>query len=360
MFVAVGCSNKRCPECTNSRVVKEVDYQIAKLKQWNRAFYVDSIHYGTVDLTLPKDLQLRVDDSNSDLLVAEAYASFAELRGGLSSNASAAHVKRDSDYLLAGWLNFQDWSSEEPLTGGYYPHVHTCWIDIRIDRTGIASRYSMYLTPLELKALKRIWTRRASALLGQWSYRGTFDLFVHYGDSYRDLRRRLLYQMRYASKDVARICRDGFYWHCITAKQAESYKKAGIDGIGFKKGRWWLRVELEISKIDKLEFLRLTERRKRKHVNPVGWINPRCLKKYEKLLGISYVRRSVLMKELSRLYCPAFARREGRLVVCGCELEYGNEFNFDYIGSVNGSFLVHEKRGIVVLKSSDDDSVVSR
>jgi len=357
MFVPVGCSNRRCPVCTNSRVVREVDYQIVKIKSWYNAYGVDdAVHYGTVDFTLPKDLQMRVNELNRDLLVGEAYASFAELRGGLSPDASASHVRRDSEYFLAGYVNFQDWSSEEPLTGGYYPHIHSTWLGLRF-HGDFASSMSMYLSPSELKRLKEIWTRRAQALLGQSSYRKTFDLFVHYGDSYRDLRKRLQYQMRYASKDVARICRDGFYWHCVTAKQAECYKKAGM-AVGFKKGRWWLRTELEVSKVDKMEFLRLTERPKRKYVNPVGWINPRCLKKFEALLGISFVRRVVLMKELCRIHCPMLVRREGRLVRCGCQLEYSS-FSSGYaslegIRAVNGVILVHEKPETVVLKVFDD------
>jgi hypothetical protein len=319
IFKARGCRLGLCPICTHSRITREVEYAIVKVKSWYKAFG-GSLRYAIVDATLPGDLQKLVTIDNRSKIELALYAAYAEIRGGLSPNASLGHIFRDSEFELAGWVNEQDWSSENPLMGGFYPHVHSTWLNIRFSKGGIPERFPIFLTPLELEALKRAWTRRAQDILGQSSYHDTFDLYVHYGSEYRSLKHRLSYQMRYASKDVNRVCKDGIYWKHVSSKQAQEAKVSGLV-VAEKKGRYWLRCDLDISKVETSEVLRLCERPKRKNVNGRGWISPHVLKKHEALLGVPQIKRSVLMRQLSQLYCGAHVNRNGKIVVCGCILE---------------------------------------
>ena len=207
-----------------------------------------------------------MNERNVDALSAECYAALCEALVGLPSNAIASNAIRDSQYRLGVWINFQNWSSEEPLTGGINPHWHIAILSIRFDRNDKPSLLfdgSCWISAEQIQKFKEAWTKRATRLLGKSSYGRTFVCHWHYAASYGKLRNRLSYQFRYASMDVNRVCKDGFYWHAITKMQTERLKFANrglneydtcFSAIGYKKSKSWLRTQLVLSEIDKIEF----------------------------------------------------------------------------------------------------------
>ena len=325
-----------------------------------------------METTLPSDLRSRVNESNIDALSEECYAALCEALAELPANALASNAKRDSQFSLGTWINFQNWSSEEPLTGGINPHWQITLLSIKFDKQDKPSLLfdgGCWISAEQLQKFKEAWTRRASKLLGDSSYKKTFVCHWHYGASYGKLRKRLAYQFRYASMDANRVCKDGFYWQAITKMQADKLKLAnkGLNNddpsyaaIGFKKGKYWLRTELLLSEIDKIEFLRLIQRpRKKKNVRPYGWLANRSIKKCEKSLGVVSIKRTVVQSELNRMYCTANVKGAGHvgLVPCGCLLERSDHLlDWDGVREIAAVILVREKQAFAALRSWDDIS----
>lgn len=371
MVVPLGCHSRYCPVCTNARVLREVRCILYNVKRWYRAMAVSPMFF-EAETTLPPDLRARVNENNIDALSQECYAAMCEAVGGLAENASAINVTRDSQFRLGMWINFQNWSSEEPLTGGFNPHWHITLLSFKFDEENKPSLLfdgGCWISPEQLKRFKAAWTRRASRILGDSSYKETFVCHWHYADSYGKLRKRLAYQFRYSSMDVNRVCKDGFYWHQITKREAEQLKSLNFDktesdssysAIGQKKGRYWLRQDLVLSKIDNIEFLRLVERpKRRKNVRPYGWLAGRSIKKCQESLGVVPIKKSVVQSELGKMYCTANVKRSGHigLVQCGCLLERGDQvMTWDEVKELDAVILVREKQSFAVLREWDDVS----
>ncbi|MHB2035542.1 MAG: hypothetical protein ACYCPW_02220 [Nitrososphaerales archaeon] len=369
MVVAVGCHNRYCCVCTNSRVLREVRVILYNVKRWYDSMGVSPLFFDA-EVTLPADLRAKVNESNIDALSMEFYAALCEALAGFPADASAKNAKRDSEFVLGCYINFQNWSSGNPLFGGQNPHWHATILSIVFDKADVPFLLfngGCWISPAQLQKFKEAWTRRASKLLGNSSYRETFVTHWHYSSSLGQGRKRLAYQMRYASMDVNKICKDGFYWSPITKLQAERLKvrNRGLNvndpdfsAIGFKKNRYYLRVQLVLSKVDKLEFLRLIERpKKRKYVRPYGWLASRAIKKAEKAFGLVPIKKSVIVKELSRMYCSANVKKAGKkgLFPCGCILERSdNVFDWARVKEIGAVVLVREKQSFAVLKAWDD------
>ena len=359
MFVPIGCKSKYCAVCRSGRINREVQAIVQEMKECFDAYGMDTPHFLFFDGTMPDDMQRRITEYDVRRLRLVMWETLCEQFGGLGHDSSAFHALRDCKTILGCEIVVQLDHSSEPLSRGWFPHVHAVVSSLAFDSCGKAVQIPYFLKPHELASLKEIWARRLQSEFGASSYHGIMDFYYQYGKSYKDLGHRLSYMNRSMTHDVNFMLSRGFEWHYCKLDEALRAKKAGENVCIRSPTRCYIARKIAVEKLNKLWISRLLDtRRHSKGKQWFGWMASNVRRKFIQSLGVVYVSRVQRIKSLNKIFCPAHVKRDGRWVTCNTILEASDvRISFDELLKASGHAVIlvgEHERHTVLLKSFDD------